>query len=373
MSGPVSLPTLEVKKVYELPRSKPVAPSPGCPFEISVRGTISVNGTATPSAEEAGIDVKGSFSKGKVELEQAVKTEFCEVKFKEEVEAGRELSQIGIELGREGFPLAISLDAHADFRAPITFGVKWPNAIKVKSRELKIPGSSNGFIFSGTVDPQLDIGITANPAWPGWKNALQLLARQSSSVLRTGASAVRGVYFATEMGTVSAAGVAAVATGVFLCGVAWLTFGLYSIAKASRDGRSVGIRRAFSNGYAGMLADLTSNTLTFTPQAVDAAKRLLEIPWQTDLAKAGSQYLIGGGDYLREVMLSNQITSLGGAAICQDVDRYVKSRGTAAWATLTRAQRQRYGEDDVARKRAYISILYHQVDVGADPLGIALA
>ncbi len=185
MSGPVSLPILEVKKVYDLPRSKPVAPSPGCPFEISVGGTISVNGTVTPSsAEEAGINVKGSFSKGKVELEQAVKTEFCEVKFKEEVEAGGELSQIGIELGREGFPLTISLDAHADFRAPITFGVKWPDAIRVKSRELKIPGSSNGFTFSGTVDPQLDIGVTANPAWPGWKNALQLPAKWVRSVRR---------------------------------------------------------------------------------------------------------------------------------------------------------------------------------------------
>jgi hypothetical protein len=331
------------------------------PVKIGFGGKISVKGVATP----IGAMTKVSFAREQLEVEQAFRTEFGTVKFKEQVRPGQ-LSKIGVELGKSGFPLSIELAANADYTRPFSVSVKWPGLIQLNNFKLSVAGVGigQGWVFRGTLDPQIDINIAMNEAWPGWANILRLSAYQVRAAVQGGATFVRSVYFVGECGMVSTAGVAATAglVGAFVIG--WAGFGLYMVGQASRDGRTKAVRYAFSNGYARMLADLTSDSIETTR---NDAVPLLALDWKSELGRVSGDYVNG-----KRFGLGDQIERLGKAAIVQDADAFIKAKGTAAWAAVRQKHHNTYGIQTDVRRRQYLSVLYNQVDKHSAQLGIAL-
>src|SRR5690349_414462 len=105
---------VEIKVVFDLPRTPPVAPTVASPVKIGFGGKIGIKGTATPPGSQSKTSVganipvfrPGDNPVAQAELEQSIKTQFCDVKFKEQVRPG-ELSKIGIEIGKTGVPVTV--------------------------------------------------------------------------------------------------------------------------------------------------------------------------------------------------------------------------------------------------------------------------
>lgn len=332
-------------------------------MKIGFGGRFSIKGTATPPQTSSKVTVSSRDQRTQVDVEQSIQTEFGFVKFKEQIRPG-ELSKIGIEIGSKAIPLTIEFAANADYTRPISVIVKWPNAIRLDGLKLKVAGVgvAEDWTFSGTLEPQIEINIVMNELWPGWTTILRLMAEQAKSALQSGATAIRSVCIAGEAGTVSAAGVVAAATGAALVGIAWTAFGLYSCGKALAEGRGMAVRYAFSNGYARMLAEMTADDIKVARQV---AAPLLTVDWKGALATLGSDFVSG-----KSIDLGEPIARLGKAAILQDIDRFIRERGPAAWGVVSKKQQEKYGTHTEIRRRHYLTILYAQAESKAASLGI---
>jgi hypothetical protein len=355
---------VEISKEIHLHKIAPRAPSPASPLKIGLAGKITVVGTVSPPEAKA----KVAFGKGKMEVTEEAETEFGKVEFTQEIKPGH-VSSLKVGIARSDIPVTIELAANLDYREPLTFSVKWPKKIEFKGKGFTFESLGlQGYTFTGTLAPELEVILAMNEAWLGWRNILRLMAQRSAGAYQTGVAAIRGVYYAGELGTVSTIGATAIGVGVALFGVAWVSFGLYCCGKALRDGRAVAIRYNFSNGYARMLADLTimSPAERMETSSSEAAT-LLAIPWKSELTRLGSQYLNGAS-----VEIGDEITRLGKAAVLQDVDVFIKSKGVRAWDAVKVSQCQRYGQQYQTRRQAYISVLYDQVYHGRDTLGVSL-
>lgn len=361
----MGLPTIEIRKDFNLPRTTPVAPSPASPVKIGFGGRLSVKGTATPPVTNSKVTASNQDGRLQVDVEQSFQTEFGVVKFKEQIQPGQ-VSKIGIEIGRTGIPVTVEFAANADYSRPISIVVKWPNAIRLDSAKLKVAGFGIGedWTFSGALDPQVEINFVMNELWPGWTNLLRLMAQQARSAAQGGVTAIRAVYFAGELGTISTAGVAATASGVALVGIAWVAAGLYACGKALTEGRGEAVLYAFSNGYARMLADMTSDNIKVVREA---AAPLLAIDWKSQLAARGRDFANGTSSELGE-----SVERLGRAAILQDIDRFIRDRGPTGWTAVSKKHQAAYGAQGEARRNRYLNILYQQVEARAPNLGIRL-
>jgi len=186
--------------------------------------------------------------------------------------------------------------------------------------------------------------------------------------VQSGVTAVRAVYFAGELGTVSTTGAVLVAGAAAAAALGWVAFGLYSCGQALREGRMVEVRRHFGNGYARLLAQMTEQ-----PPAADKSEivQLLAITgWKSEFARLAQHYTSGAdAGYFRMI---DRLKTLGAAAITQDIDTLIKKRGPSVWSQVSERQRSKYGRDVEQRRRSYIQLLDQQMDTKSATLGIQL-
>lgn len=142
--------------------------------------------------------------------------------------------------------------------------------------------------------------------------------------------------------------------GVVLVGVAT---GLFQAGDALLKGRADAIRNAFFSGYAQALADLTSDKFSESKTAWSHEKLLRLDPVfviRTELDKykakgsSGSPFSI---DNAREA---------GQAFVLQDVDSFIKTRGTTAYYAAVKRHQDLYGARDAIRQDRYLTILISQ-------------
>jgi hypothetical protein len=358
---------VEIRKDFDLPRIRPVAPSLMSPVKIGLGGKIAVKGVVTPPNSST----KASFSVGQADVEKSAQTEFGFVKFKQQVMPGK-ISKIGIEIGKTGFPLTVELAAKADYTKPFTISVKWPKLIELKGAKLSLGGANiaEGYTFKGTLDPQVNIDIAMNELWPGWPNIMRLTAQHGLRLARVGASAVRSVFWTDVEGVAMATAGGSVIVGLVAGAAAltWVAFGVYACGKALRDGRTSAARYAFCNGYARILAELTSNSTMLTQSEVAP---LLTVDWQGEFAKSTRAYVDTTHD-LQAIGLQERLDRTGRAAIAQDIDRFIKEKSSNSWPDVRKRHQIVYGTDKEARRRKYIEVLYQQVHSNSAQLGIPL-
>jgi hypothetical protein len=364
------MPAVEIAKEIELPEKEPVAPSPMSPIEIGFGGTISVKGVVTPP----GSTTKASFSKGKVDVEKAIETTFGEVKVTQQVKPGQ-ISRIGIEIENTHLHFSVGFSAHADFHKPFSFNFK--KSIDLVEFRLSLArfGVPGEYTFTGTLEIELDITTAMNKLWPGWPNILRLAAQQSRLALQAGGSAARSVFLlegTDGIVTATTAGAVVQALAIGSAYLAWVAFGLYECGKAMRDGNTMAVRFRFCNGYARVLAEMTSNRTALTEGEV---KGLLSKGknWQADLAKCSQEY-ISASNGPASIRLLDRAETIGQVAIAVDIDRFIKdpSNSPTAWTDVRRRHQMLYGADTETRRRRYIEILYRQVQTNAARLGIPL-
>ncbi len=344
----------EYKYEYKLPDTKPEPRPPSWPLKYAFGGKITFKGSL--GLAKAQTKVTLTHGANQVDLEQSFKTEYCDIKVKEQVKPGQ-VSKLGIEIGRKGIPFSVEFAANADFTKPFTVSIKG-------STPIEFPFKAGGveWAFKGSITPQLDVHLSPNEAWAGWGPIFRAAAQAGRTAVQTGANAVRAVYFAGECGTVSSVGAAAVGASVGAAGVAWLAFGLYEIAKANSDGRAMAVRYAFSNGYARALAEMTGNC-TGLSQAERNALRKLD--WAAELSRYATAYINGAN-----VDLANTVEQLGMAAVIQDADRLSTPGAPASWEIVSKKHQAMYGANVDVRRRKYLEILYAQVESKATKLSV---
>ena len=353
----LAMPDMEIKYEIDLPKTKPVGPV-SSPVLVSISGKIVVKGTLKVDGSHSKISATTS---GKAEVELKFKEKFGELKMKAGFKPG-EATKVGLEWTPNNIPIAIEFAANADLAKPFTVSGKWKDAIKIV--DFKLDEHQN---FTGTITPQLDFNFSPNPAWPGWQAAARIAAQGGRAALQTGANAVRGIFIAEEAGTLTAVGVAAVAVGITAAMVGWVAFGFYQMDKAHRTGATLSIKYGFAGGYASALAELTSDTPTVSRAEVT---RWLSIDWEASLRLFID--VNTNGDPSGQIVSSEDVKTLGKAAIAQDVDEYIKKNGVPAWDAIKKKHQKLYGATYMERRERYSRMLMLQIQSGRDPIGVPI-
>jgi len=369
-SSAQAMPAIEIAKEIELPQTEPMAPSPLSPVMIGFGGKISVKGEVEPPDSTT----KASFSTGKVDVEKAVETTFGTVKLTQQVKPGQ-ISTIGIEIENTRLHFSVGFTAQVDFHRPFSFNFKKSMELVEYKLSLARFGTPGEYKFTGTLEIELDISTAMNKLWPGWPNILRLTAEQSRLALRAGGSAVRSVFLqggTDGIVTATTAGAVVESLAIGSAYLAWVAFGLYECGRAMRDGNTMAVRFAFCNGYARILAEMTSSRTTLTQ---DQMKGLLSKGknWRAEFAKCSQDYINATNDQV-SINLMNRVETVGQAAIAVDIDAFIKDRlnSPTAWAQVCKRHQMLYGADTETRRREYIRILYRQVQTNAARLGIPL-
>ncbi len=135
-----------------------------------------------------------------------------------------------------------------------------------------------------------------------------------------------------------------------------LSAGLFQAGEALLTGRGQAVSYKFSNGYAAMLANLTS-----TDPDLSGYGTLKNLDWKGYLYRYGTLY-VEGGTKANDAL--SAVEQLGQAAILQEVLKYGNMKGGDAWIDAKHLHRRKYGLDDETRRLRYLDILYQQVKDG---------
>jgi hypothetical protein len=322
------------------------------PVEVSLDGKIKLEGSlrlGEPSTE-VGFSAEGA------SIEAKVRQSFGEVKFTGDIEPGK-VSKVGIGIGTE--IVDIEFAANADLEKP--FQLNFEKSIA--DTELHF----GEWTFKGEVKLGLEVNFAPNLLWPGWVAIAKETAARSIQAGRTVIAVARGAFFAGEVGTVTTLGAVLIAAGVATLAIAWVGFGLYETTKALREGQNEAIGYAFSNGYASILAQLTSNRLEGYDEK--SISRLLALDWKRVFQEEGERYHQTGPESANALPA---IEEAGKAAILQDIDTYMKTYGYDAWRRFSQDQQARVAQREDERKHIYLDTLYKQVRQGEKRIGINL-
>jgi hypothetical protein len=338
-------PAVKIKKDFELEgKSVPEGPvSVGFGAKLKFDGTVRYGRPTTAVALTPG--------KAEVEFEKEVETEYGKVKFKGTVEPGK-LSKLGISVGTESFE--VEFEASPDLKVKVEF--------PVASKEVHT-GFGNLF-FDGKMEAVFEVIVSPNPLWPGWAT----VARGAAQAGRTVVSAARGLLYAGEAGTATTGAAVATAALIAAAYIAWVGYGLYQIGKAHEKGRTLAIGYAFSNGYAKMLANMTSDAPAL--RGAGEFGTYYDMDWKGIFEEQSRAYIsqrsIGEAIYAAE-----QVEKAGGAAIFQDGVAFLVTYGPDAWKGVRAHHQAVYGRGTEERRQRYLTILYQQVRNGGT-LGIPI-
>ena len=142
--------------------------------------------------------------------------------------------------------------------------------------------------------------------------------------------------------------------------------GLFAAGEALLSGRGEAVAYKFCNGYADMLANLTSPE----PDLPDATFSTLKyLDWAARVQEYGGIYIEHGSE-ANNVL--SAVEQAGQAAVLQDVLNFGQKNGADAWYDAKKNHRSRYGADDYMRYQAYRDLLYGQVKKGDKILGLRI-
>lgn len=354
----VAGPDTELKWEIQLPERKIPVP-PTSPVLVSISGKITAKGTVRVDGSHS--KISAALNKPKVDIELKFQDKLGDFKFKGGLEPGK-LSKLGLEWTTQNIPISIEFAANANLAKLISVSGKWKNPIPLANFPL-----SEHETFIGTIEPQLDFNFSPNPAWPGWRAAAQAAAQGTRAAFQAGANAVRGIFIAEEAGTLTAVGTACVAVAIAAAIVGWVIFGFYELDQGHRSGRALSIKYGFAGGYASALADLTSDSPSMNRAEV---ARLLEIDWEESLKLFVNVYVNESSPGV--TVSSDDLKTLGKAAVVQWVDDYLQKNGLPAWNAIRKKHQQRYGANYMQRRDNYSRILMLQIQSGRDPIGISI-
>lgn len=320
---------------------------------ISVEAAVKLTGELKHGeGPVAKFGAKGGEGFDEKAIEEEFKTKYGSVKLSGQFEPGQ-MSAVELGFATERFELAFAAQA----------SITKPFVVKA---EIKLPNAKlefGGWEFAGQVSGEVAIGIAPNPV---------LIAEYASGVLATG-SAGEGVSV-TAVGSGTFGSLAAGA-GIGAAAVAWEGLVLYEIGAANIEGERQAVRNEYNNGYARMLAALTSNHAAIraaheveteeeresTDEALAAKfESYLYMNWVTQLAAAENAYLGAepGPDGARQRDGARfDADEAGSARAIQQVMAFVGSRGRAGMDELRHAHQARYGTDEGTRRQAYHLIL----------------
>jgi hypothetical protein len=340
---------VEVDQKFEI---KNLPHKPLGPFSIGVGGFVLLKGSA--GRADARTTLSHTRGETSVDFAHKVESSFEELEVSGSIDyKDYKKSHVGIQLGALDFAFELALTP--SLTETVTIKITSPPISQLK-RHFK------EWEFKGTVQAALEVKIGPNRVWPGWATVARGTVRVAG---RAGNLVVRGVTFLGEAVTAEVFTTVLVVAGAMTAAVGWLGFGLYMIGKAHRDGDMEACGYSFSNGYAEMLAKLTSDP-PYVPTPTVA--KLLAVDWRTQFSENRKRYVSSGG---RDQSSVGQMTDAGRAAVLQDIDRIVKERGFSVWQQYAVRQRNRYGANYEIRRRAYLSILYSHVQ-HEDKIGIPL-
>jgi hypothetical protein len=342
----LEVPKLQVQKSLPLPT---FGPKSFGPVLITVSGRIRLAG----SVRHGNPQTVAAFSKGdrEADFEAKVASKFGDISLTGSVQPGK-LSKMGIKLGTE--LLEIEFAAQADFTQPFRVSVK-------PKKTLRGEFNFGDWTFEGTIVPILYIGFTLDPKYVG------VVARGTINAARAITVVGRGLFFAGELGVVTAVGAAAIGASIAIAGIAWIGFTLYMIGQAHRDARVLRMGREFNNGFVATLVQLTSGRALFpdTPQGHKQLWDWITHDWMADFESYGKRWV-----EKEDKNALGEIRHLGEVAVFQDFWLFMDLYGAAEWKKLAEHHRKTYGSD-YDRRNKYYWILERQLR-GGKPVGIPL-
>lgn len=322
--APLEAPTVGVKHEFEI--KLPIAPPAERLGPIKVAFDDKVKIRFDGEISHGSPTTKITFSKKGIDFEEAAKTAIGKVKIKLAVEPDK-LSKVGI--GLDLGSISFEFSANVDWRKPFSISVKIPTP------ELKI--ELGEWTFKGKLQVTADLNISPNERWPGWAT----LGRDALQLGRSVAAALTGE--------------AAVIIGGALVASAVMTgFMAYVVGREHKEGNALALGRAFSNGYARMLARLTSGEVVFDQRGTEFS-RLLYFDWKSSVKELSKAYGAGGYDL-------SDVEKAGEAAAVQDMMRYISENGPEAWRFLSQLHRDKHGKALDQRRHVYLYKLYTIVD-----------
>ena len=288
-------------------------------------------------------------------VEQEFKNRYGSVKVGGSAEPGK-AGALQVGFATETYEIGIS--AHADLRKPFEISFEIP----VHQTQLKF----GEWEFKGEIKVAVKISIG-----PNWAQLAEYAVEETWAEVTGEAAAAEAGEGITSValgtgteGVVFAAGSAALVVG----GIAFIGLTLYEAGKAMEEGKKRAIRLEYCNGYAYMLANLTSEHAK-SQGALDERPfvEYLDLNWADTLAHAEKTYVDADSPRERSDAQSDA-RDAGRARALQHAMAYIAERGPETWADVRRKHQEEYGELEMTRREAYIKHLYRAPEDGPPPI-----
>lgn len=288
-------------------------------------------------------------------VEQEFKNRYGSVKVGGSAEPGK-AGALQVGFATETYEIGIS--AHADLRKPFEISFEIP----VHQTQLKF----GEWEFKGEIKVAVKISVG-----PNWAQLIEYAVEETVAEATGEAAAAEAGEGITSValgtgteGVVFAAGSAALVVG----GIAFIGLTLYEAGKATEEGKKRAIRLEYCNGYAYMLANLTSEHAK-SQGALDERTfvEYLDLNWADTLARAEKAYVDADSPRERSDAQSDA-RDAGRARALQQAMAYIAERGAETWADVRRKHQKEYGELEMTRREAYIKHLYRAPEDGPPPI-----